>query len=73
MNGGNHLKLAEALQRAEEELLIAARMVDRAPFTDVTLKILQKIQCKLIDPLREEWETKDWDGENPYQSTNYVA
>lgn len=73
LDGRQHLTLAAHLRVAEEHLLATTAIVNRAPYTDAILRILRELQCRVIEPLQEEWYSKEWGGENPYQSTNYAV
>jgi hypothetical protein len=72
LDGGQHFKLADHLQAAQNALEEATRIVNRAPYTDATLRVMRAIQERLIDPLREEWDHHDWGGDNPYPSVNHA-
>ena len=70
-----HMEAARLLNQAEQNLRQVAHIVNRALFSDQTLRVSQTIQEILIDPLREGWDG-DPDRafhDNPYQSVGYVV
>ena len=66
-----HLKLAKLLNEAQDNLIEAARIVSRAPYTDETLRACRQVQERLIDRLREAWNETQPYQDNPYQSVGY--
>jgi hypothetical protein len=65
-----HIELAQLLNQAADNLTTASRIVNRAGFTDQMLYASGTIQDRLIDPLRDAWETLGSD-KCPYQSVAY--
>lgn len=48
-----HEQAAEILNRVQDDLKSLTRIVQRAPFTDRTMRIQKAVQERLIDPLRD--------------------
>ena len=64
----DHIIAATLTRQAQETLDALAKLVNRAPYTDRTLRVQRDVQEKLIDPLREAWDESE---QNPYQSIGY--
>lgn len=69
LDGSQHLDLARHLAAAIECLSVASAIVASAAYTDETLRLRRLIHETLVDPLRREWDRKDWGGINPYPSS----
>ena len=50
-----HMQAAALSKQAQDALSELAKLVQRAPYTDLTLRVQRDFQGKLIDPLREAW------------------
>lgn len=66
-----HREVARLLKQAQDSLLAASRIVDRALYTDRALYAAGTVQEWMIDPLRDAWYDGTRDGDNPYPSVGY--
>jgi hypothetical protein len=73
LTNDQHAEAARLLNEAAAHLHEVSRIVGRAPFSDLTLKVGKAIQEVLIDPLREGWDSDRNRSlhDNPYQSVGY--
>jgi hypothetical protein len=66
-----HRQAARLLNQAQDNLGKLTEIVERAPYTDQTLRCMKAIQEILINPLSDAWNAAPDD--NPYQSVGYGA